>query len=50
MKYLNRLNTINTRLLAEVSTSGLLAFIIVSVVLSATSPAPMSLAYMMSLA
>jgi hypothetical protein len=49
MRNINQPNTFNLRLLAEVGASGVLAFIIVSVVLSATSPAPMSLAYMLTL-
>ena len=38
------------RLLTEVATSGLLAFVLVTVIFSTTSPAPMSLSYLMSLA
>ena len=47
MKVFKQLNPINLRLLAEVSASGFLAFIMVSVVQTVTSPAAFSMASLM---
>ena len=38
MNYLDRLKAINTRLITEVITSGILAYVIVSITYSVTSP------------
>jgi len=48
MKILNSNRSIDTRFLLEITSSGFLAFVIVSLVFSVTSPAPMSLSYFMS--
>ncbi len=50
MNLLNRFNAITLRLVAEASASAFLAFIIVSVVLSATTPGALSFSDMLPLA
>ena len=49
MQPVNLIKSAKARFISEVVMSGILAFIIVSVVVSATSPAPMSITYMMNL-
>ena len=49
MKLVTSLKSINARLFCEIGSPGLLAFIIVSAVMSITSPAPMSMTYFMNL-
>lgn len=50
MNYLARLKAIKTRLITEVVSSGILAFVIVSVANSMTSPAAMDLTHLLSMA